>query len=74
MDFIQKNSTFLCEVFVFLAFNNYSITANCCIMAALQYVSKYASKAEPRSISFSEVLDKALRNDKPNESGVKASQ
>ena len=39
--------------------------------AALQYVSKYASKAEPRSLAFSEVLDKALHNDKPNDSGIK---
>ncbi|RGB26871.1 hypothetical protein C1646_769872 [Rhizophagus diaphanus] len=34
----------------------------------MQYVSKYASEAEPRSLgslAFSEVLDKALRNDNP---------
>ena len=42
--------------------------------AALQYVSKYASKAEPRSLAFSEVLDKTLRNDKPNDPGIKAFQ
>jgi hypothetical protein len=42
--------------------------------AALQYVLKYAGKAEPRSLAFSEVLDKALRNDKPNDPAVKAFQ
>ncbi len=42
--------------------------------AALQYISKYASKAEPRSLAFSEVLDKTLRNDKPNDPGIKAFQ
>ena len=42
--------------------------------AAIQYVSKYASKAEPRSLAFSEVLDKALRNDKPNDPGIRAIQ
>ncbi|CAB4412465.1 unnamed protein product [Rhizophagus irregularis] len=42
--------------------------------AALQYVSKYASKAEPRSVAYSEVLDKALRSDNPDDPGVKAFQ
>jgi ATP-dependent DNA helicase PIF1 len=42
--------------------------------AALQYVSKYASKAEPRSLAYSEVLDKALRNNRPNDPGIKAFQ
>ncbi|PKK68501.1 hypothetical protein RhiirC2_782199 [Rhizophagus irregularis] len=32
------------------------------IHAALQYISKYASKAEPRSLSFSEIFDQILRN------------
>ncbi|PKY60487.1 hypothetical protein RhiirA4_484248 [Rhizophagus irregularis] len=42
-----------------------------------QYVSKYASEAEPRSLgslAFSEVLDKAHRNDDPNDPAVKAFQ
>ncbi|EXX65314.1 hypothetical protein RirG_134470 [Rhizophagus irregularis DAOM 197198w] len=42
-----------------------------------QYVSKYASEAEPRSLgslAFSEVLDKAHRNDDPNDPAVKPFQ
>ncbi|PKY28648.1 hypothetical protein RhiirB3_474050, partial [Rhizophagus irregularis] len=39
-----------------------------------QYVSKYASEAEPRSLALSEVLYKALRSDNPNDPAVKAFQ
>ena len=39
-----------------------------------QYVLKYASKAESRSLAFSEVLDQALRNDNPNDPSIKAFQ
>ena len=42
--------------------------------AALQYVSKYVSKAEPRSLAFSEVLDQALCNDNPDNPGIKVFQ
>ncbi|PKC03289.1 hypothetical protein RhiirA5_402002 [Rhizophagus irregularis] len=37
--------------------------------AALQYVSKYASKAEPRSLALSEILNQTLRNDNPDDPG-----
>ena len=39
-----------------------------------QYVSKYASEAEPRSLALSEVLYRALRSDNPNDPAVKAFQ
>ncbi|PKY36130.1 hypothetical protein RhiirB3_458091 [Rhizophagus irregularis] len=42
--------------------------------AALQYVSKYASKAESQSLAFSEILYQALRNDNPDDPGIKALQ
>ncbi|GBB88856.1 hypothetical protein RclHR1_15480005 [Rhizophagus clarus] len=41
------------------------ITGNLSIHAALQYISKYASKAEPRSASFSEIFDQILNNSNP---------
>src|SRR3954468_15425128 len=37
------------------------------IHAALQYISKYASKAEPQSATFSEILNQILRDSKPND-------
>jgi len=37
------------------------------IHAALQYISKYASKAESRSAAFSEILDQILNNSKPDD-------
>src|SRR5688572_14661645 len=37
------------------------------IHAALQYISKYASKAEPRSAAFSEVLNQILNDSKPDD-------
>ena len=42
--------------------------------AALQYVSKYASKAEPRSLAFSGILDQALRNNNPDDPSIKTFQ
>jgi ATP-dependent DNA helicase PIF1 len=41
---------------------------------ALRYVSKYASKSEPRSASFSEILSTILRNSDPSDSSLKAIQ
>ncbi|CAG8816966.1 1521_t:CDS:2, partial [Cetraspora pellucida] len=35
--------------------------------AALQYISKYASKAEPQSATFSEILNQILRNSNPDD-------
>jgi hypothetical protein len=37
------------------------------IHAALQYILKYASKAEPQSATFSEILNQILRDSKPND-------
>src|SRR4051812_32902524 len=37
------------------------------IHAALQYISKYASKAEPQSAAFSEILNQVLSNSKPDD-------
>ncbi|PKK67779.1 hypothetical protein RhiirC2_663004 [Rhizophagus irregularis] len=42
--------------------------------AALQYVSKYASKSEPRSAAFSEILNKILENSNSNDSVLAAFQ
>jgi len=40
--------------------------------ATLQYVSKYVNKAEPQSLALLKVLNKAFRDDKPNDPGIKA--
>ncbi|PKB97949.1 hypothetical protein RhiirA5_244077, partial [Rhizophagus irregularis] len=37
------------------------------IYAALQYVAKYASKAEPRSSAFSDVLNRILSESQPED-------
>ncbi len=44
------------------------------IHAALQYISKYASKAEPRSIAFSEIFDQILKNSNPDDSSLTSIQ
>ncbi|CAG8641197.1 7999_t:CDS:2 [Cetraspora pellucida] len=44
------------------------------IHAALQYVAKYASKSEPRSATFSELLNKILRESRPSDSSLGAFQ
>jgi hypothetical protein len=44
------------------------------IHAALQYISKYASKAEPRSMAFSEIFTQILNNSNPNESSLTSIQ
>jgi hypothetical protein len=36
--------------------------------AALQYISKYASKSEPRFAAFSEILNKILTDSNPGDS------
>lgn len=38
--------------------------------AALQYISKYASKSEPRSAAFSEILNEILCNSDPKETSL----
>ena len=38
--------------------------------AALQYISKYASKFEPRSAAFSEIFNGILRNSDPEETSL----
>jgi hypothetical protein len=38
--------------------------------AALQYISKYASKSEPRSAAFSEIFNEILRNSEPGETSL----
>jgi ATP-dependent DNA helicase PIF1 len=38
--------------------------------STLRYISKYASKAERRSASFSEILNKILNNSEPNNSSL----
>lgn len=40
------------------------------IHAALQYIAKYASKAEPRSAAFSEILNQILNNSDANDSSL----
>jgi ATP-dependent DNA helicase PIF1 len=37
------------------------------IHAALQYIAKYASKVEPKSAAFSEILDQILSSSKPDD-------
>lgn len=37
------------------------------IHAALQYISKYASKAEPRSVAFSDILNQILNESQPED-------
>jgi len=37
------------------------------IHAALQYISKYASKSEPRSMAFSDIFNQILNKSKPEE-------
>jgi hypothetical protein len=44
------------------------------IHAALQYISKYASKAEPRSMAFSEIFTQILNNSNPNEPSLTSIQ
>ena len=41
---------------------------------ALQYISKHASKSEPRSAAFSEILNKILKNRSPDDSALAAIQ
>ena len=38
--------------------------------AALRYISKYASKSEPRSAAFSEIFNKILSDSDPNNSSL----
>ena len=40
------------------------------IYAALQYIAKYASKAEPRSAAFTEIFNQILSNSDPNDSSL----
>ncbi|CAB4427787.1 unnamed protein product [Rhizophagus irregularis] len=40
------------------------------IHAALQYISKYASKAEPSSLAFSEIFKQILNNSNPDNSSL----
>src|SRR4051812_6234090 len=40
------------------------------IHAALQYISKYASKGEPRSIAFTEIFEQILNNSNPDDSSL----
>ncbi|GBB88230.1 hypothetical protein RclHR1_14780007 [Rhizophagus clarus] len=40
------------------------------IHAALQYISKYASKAEPSSQAFSEIFEQILNNSNPDDSSL----
>jgi len=44
------------------------------IHAALQYISKYASKAEPRSAAFSEIFTQILNNSEDNDSSLSSIQ
>ncbi|CAG8802972.1 2782_t:CDS:2, partial [Cetraspora pellucida] len=44
------------------------------IHAALQYISKYTSKAEPRSTAFSDILNHILCNSRPEDSSLVAIQ
>ncbi|CAG8721781.1 4893_t:CDS:2 [Cetraspora pellucida] len=44
------------------------------IHAALQYVSKYVSKAEPRSLAFSKILDRAFHSNSPDNPSIIAFQ
>ena len=41
---------------------------------ALQYISKYASKAEPRSIAFSEIFNQIFNNSKPEDASLTSIQ
>jgi ATP-dependent DNA helicase PIF1 len=40
------------------------------VKTALQYICKYASKSEPRSAAFSEILNKILNNSRPSDSSL----
>ncbi|CAG8509590.1 4776_t:CDS:10, partial [Scutellospora calospora] len=42
--------------------------------AALQYISKYASKVEPQSATFSEILNQILRNSNPDNQVISSVQ
>ena len=42
--------------------------------AALQYISKYASKSEFRSVAFSEIFSQILNNSNPNEPSLTSVQ
>ena len=44
------------------------------IHAALQYISKYASKAEPRSMAFSEIFSKILNDSNPDDPSLTSIQ
>src|SRR4051794_17040053 len=44
------------------------------IHAALQYISKYASKSEPRSAAFSEIFNQILNNSKPEDTSLMSIQ
>lgn len=44
------------------------------IHAALEYISKYASKAEPRSIAFTEMFNQILNSSKPDDSSLTSIQ
>src|SRR5205085_3453151 len=44
------------------------------IHAALQYISKYASKSEPRSMAFSDIFNQILNKSKPEETSLTSIQ
>jgi len=44
------------------------------IHATLQYISKYASKAEPQSMAFSEIFNKILNNSNPKDHSLTSIQ
>ena len=44
------------------------------IHAALQYISKYASKAEPKSAAFTEIFNQILNNSRPDENPLTSVQ
>lgn len=44
------------------------------INAALQYICKYTSKAEPRSLPFSDLLNQILHNSDPNDPSITSIQ
>lgn len=44
------------------------------IHAALQYISKYASKAEPRSMAFSDIFHRILNNSNPDDPSLTSIQ
>jgi ATP-dependent DNA helicase PIF1 len=44
------------------------------IYAALEYISKYASKAEPKSAAFTEIFNQILNNSRPDENPLTSVQ